>query len=76
LSTGWRVEFTCPGCDREWTERDWTFGDDVACPNCSQVWETEWDYDDAEAGNWWAWCVQRMHDTVRHMAEFPYLGSD
>jgi hypothetical protein len=75
LSAGWQVEFTCPGCDKEWTEQNWTFSDDVTCPNCSQVWGTEWDYDDVEEGNWWAWCVQRTHDTVRHMAEFPHLGS-
>ena len=45
------VELTCPDCDAEITE--WSF-DDVECPDCHAIWETDYEtnYDDDIQGPW------------------------
>lgn len=49
----WTPTFRCPKDGREWQE-EWTFGGEVTCPECSTVYETEYevDYDDNVSGPW------------------------
>jgi predicted Zn finger-like uncharacterized protein len=34
----------CPGCETEFELDKFPFGDNVRCPTCKRVWETDWDY--------------------------------
>lgn len=40
-------DFECKKCDKEFTV-DWDYGDEVTCPHCGTVWETDyeenWDF--------------------------------
>jgi hypothetical protein len=51
------VEFSCPTCVTDFTTDftvDWTFGDEVECPSCHAVYETDWETngDDDVQGPW------------------------
>lgn len=47
------IEFICLECD-EYFEVNWDFLDDVKCPHCETVFETDYDtdYDDNVCGPW------------------------
>lgn len=49
----WTVEFECKKCGDDF-EENWTFGDEVKCPQCGTWWETDFEtnYDDDIFGPW------------------------
>lgn len=48
--------FTCKRCEREWEDREYSFGEAVTCPECKTVWQT--DYDEGEDGLIGPWLTQ------------------
>lgn len=44
----WKVDFTCDaypvgnGCGAEF-EAEWSFGDEITCPSCGRVYETDYE---------------------------------
>jgi len=43
---------TCPECQAEIEMTEFPFGKDVQCPDCSVLFETDWDETD-EGPVWW-----------------------
>lgn len=46
-------DFVCKKCDAEFTTGEFPFGDDVTCPHCGTVFETDWDYVDEDSMAAW-----------------------
>jgi len=52
------MEFECEECDKDF-EAPFPYGEDVVCPHCGTVWETDDEYD---IDNMYAWITGKAKE--------------